>query len=383
MASVEARLTRRNGREVKVWDVRHRTPEGGQRRKTFRKKGDADRFAASVETDKSRGEWVDPARGRMTVGAFAETWMAGRAHLKPTTLVSYESLLRTQVAPTWGTVPLSRVTHADVTAWVAAMRADGLSASRTRQAYHLLLSMLDDAVKDNRLPRNPAAGVSLPRLPRTTRRYLTHEQVHVLADACGDRRILVLLLAYCGLRWGEAAALRVRRVDLLRRRLRIEEAVANVNGRVVFGSPKTHQHREVAVPRFLAGELAVVLAGRGPDDLVFTTSRGTPLRVQNFRRDVFDRAAAAVGLPGLVPHELRHTAASLAIASGASVKGVQAMLGHASAAMTLDLYGHLMGDELDGVAERIDAAARARVPAVPSVCHGGAVVPLTEREHRL
>ena len=100
------------------------------------------------------------------------------------------------------------------------------------------------------------------------------------------------------------------------------------------------------------------LTGLGPDDLVFPSQAGTPLRVQNFRRRHFDRAAAAAGLEGLVPHELRHTAASLAIASGASIKGVQSMLGHASAAMTLDRYGHLFGDELDDVADRM-AAARA------------------------
>ena len=276
-------------------------------------------------------------------------------------------------------MPLSRVSHAEVTAWVAAMRAEGLSASRTRQAYHLLLSMLDDAVRDNRLSRNPAAGVSLPRLPRTERRYLSHEQVHALADACGTHRVLVLVLAYCGLRWGEATALRARRIDLLRGRLRVEEAVASVNGKLVFGSPKTHQHRTVPMPRFLVDELAEVLADRRPDELVFTSGRGTPIRVQNFRRDTFDRAAADVGLPGLVPHELRHTAASSAIASGAPVKGVQAMLGHASASMTLDLYGHLLHDELDGVADRMDAAVKIASAAVPRVCPEGAVVPLTER----
>jgi integrase len=89
---------------------------------------------------------------------------------------------------------------------------------------------------------------------------------------------------------------------------------------------------------------------------VFASRTGGPLRVQNFRRDRFDRAAAAVGVPGLTPHELRHTAASLAIASGASIKGVQSMLGHASAQMTLDRYGHLFQDELEAVADRLDAA---------------------------
>ncbi len=119
----------------------------------------------------------------------------------------------------------------------------------------------------------------------------------------------------------------------------------DVNGRLVFGPPKTHQHRSVPVPRFLRGDLAEQLAGKQWDDLVFTAPRGAVLRVQNFRRTYFDPAAAEVGMAGLVPHELRHTAASLAIAAGATVKAVQAMLGHASATVTLDHYGHLGHDE--------------------------------------
>jgi len=99
--------------------------------------------------------------------------------------------------------------------------------------------------------------------------------------------------------------------------------------------------------------------GLGPDDLVFTTPRGDVLRASNFRRDAFTPAARQVGLDGLVPHTLRHTAASLALAAGADVKVVQQMFGHKSATMTLDLYGHLFDDRLDEVAGAWDAAARA------------------------
>jgi integrase len=377
MASVEKRL--RGGHTTYL--VRWRDPAGKQCKRSFPRKVDAERHRAAVEVEIDRGVYVDPARSRMTVGEWAADWMKGRSHLKPKTLDSYSSLLRTRVLPTWATVPLVRVTHSGVVAWVAAMRAEGLSASRTRQAYHLLTGMLDDAVKDGRLPRNPAAGVDLPRLPTTERRYLTHAQVAGLADACGPYRVLVLVLAYTGLRWGEAAALRVRRVDLLRGRIEVVEAVVDINGTLVFGSPKTHQHRSVPVPRFLRDDLAQQLAGKGPDDLVFPSPRGTVLRFQNFRRRCFDRAASSVGLAGLVPHELRHTAASLAIAAGASIKGVQSMLGHASATVTLDRYGHLFGDELDAVADRLDAAARA--PRVPQMCPEGAVVPITRRERAL
>jgi integrase len=335
---------------------RYRDAAGREHARHFKRKVDAQRWLDEQTSALVRGDWIDPDRSRLTVGQWSQTWLAGRSHLKPKTLESYRSLLRTRVLPTWEQVPLPKIAHSDVAAWVAGMRAEGLSASRTRQAYHLLTSMLDAAVRDGRLARNPAAGVDLPRLPTSDRRYLSHAQLADLAERCGPHRRLVLLLGYTGLRWGEAAALRTRRVDLLRGRIEVAESVADVNGSMIFGPPKSHARRWVPVPRFLRDDLAAQLAGRGPDDLVFPSRSGTPLRVQSFRRGWFDPAAVAAGMEGLVPHELRHTAASLAIASGASIKGVQSMLGHASAAMTLDRYGHLLGDELDAVADRMDAA---------------------------
>jgi integrase len=137
----------------------------------------------------------------------------------------------------------------------------------------------------------------------------------------------------------------------------IIESVTLVGAKQVWGTPKGHERREVSIPRFLIGELAKHCEGRARDDLVFTGIRGgKALRAPIFRRAAFDRAAAAIGMPGLHPHELRHTAASLAIASGANVKVVQQMLGHKSAAMTLDQYGHLFGDQLDEIADAMDAA---------------------------
>lgn len=120
------------------------------------------------------------------------------------------------------------------------------------------------------------------------------------------------------------------------------------------------------LPRFLVDNLRDHLAGKAPDDLLFTSPDGGVLRNKNARRAWFDRAAAVVGVPGLTPHELGHTAASLAVSAGANVKAVHRMLGHASAVMTLDLYADLFDDDLDAVAERLDAARTARVaPALP------------------
>jgi integrase len=162
--------------------------------------------------------------------------------------------------------------------------------------------------------------------------------------------------AYTSLRWGEMAALRVLRVDFLRRRVLVAESVTPVGGVMTFGPTKGHERREVPLPRFLLEDLPQHVAGRAPNDLVFTCGRGAVMRSQTFQRAALTRAASELGAPGFHPHELRHTAASLAIASGADIKVVQQMLGHKSATMTLNQYGHLFGDRLDVVADAMDAA---------------------------
>ncbi|TWG26738.1 site-specific integrase [Actinoplanes teichomyceticus] len=132
---------------------------------------------------------------------------------------------------------------------------------------------------------------------------------------------------------------------------------SEVRGELIEGTPKNHQRRSVPIPRFLVEELAAHVAGKSRDALVFTSPNGGPLRNTNFRPRFFTPAAESVGLTGLTPHDLRHTAASLAVAAGANVKAVQRMLGHASAAMTLDVYADLFEGDLDHVADRLDQTA--------------------------
>ena len=150
------------------------------------------------------------------------------------------------------------------------------------------------------------------------------------------------------------------RLDLLRRRVTVAVAFTEVRGELIEGTPKNHQRRSVPIPQFLVDELAAHVAGKRSADLVFTAPNGGPLRNTNFRPRIFQPAAESVGLAGVTPHDLRHTAASLAVAAGANVKAVQRMLGHASASMTLDVYAGLFGDDLDAVAQRLDEAFAAR-----------------------
>jgi integrase len=169
----------------------------------------------------------------------------------------------------------------------------------------------------------------------------------------------VRVLAYTGLRFGEAAGLRVGSVDLVRGRLEVVDNVTEADGHLFEGSPKARRTRSVQVPRLLRAELAAHIKGKKPADRVFTTRRGRPLRNSNFRHHVFDSAVTRAGLAPLTPHDLRDTATSLSISAGANVKTIQRMLGHASAAMTLDIYAGLFDDDLDSVGERLSDAAGA------------------------
>lgn len=361
---------RDNGR----WRARYRDPFGKEHARHFTRRLDAERWLASVENAKHRGEWIDPALSRITVGEWAQRWLAAQVHLKPATRHRYGNLLRVQVLPHWQRLRLAEVTHADVAAWVAGLQADGYAASTIRQAHRVLSLMLALAVRDRRLTHNPAEGVRLPRMHRKEPVFLTHGQVDELADACTSYELFIRVLAYTGLRWGEATALEVRRVDLMRRRLEVARSAVDLGKDITYGLPKTHQRRSVPLTRSLVDELAEHIAGKGPDDLVFTSPRGTPLRNHNFRARVFGPAAVTIGVPDLTPHDLRHTAASLAVQAGANVKAVQRMLGHASAAMTLDVYAGLFGDDLDAVADRLDeAASQARADSLRTPSHGQAV----------
>jgi integrase len=153
----------------------------------------------------------------------------------------------------------------------------------------------------------------------------------------------------------------VEQIDPLRRRIRIAEAVAEVRGRIVAGTPKTHAARSVTLPGFLATRLGEHLRRGG---LAFADREGGPLRVTNWNPRTFTPAAQDVGLvpPTLRVHDLRHTAASLMISSGAGVKVVQQQLGHRQASMTLDRYAHLFPDDLDALSTSLDGL-KARTPA--------------------
>jgi len=338
--------------------VRYRTPGRRQTDKRgFRTKRDAQVYLNSVEVSKAEGTYIAPSRGRATIGELSAGWEARQSHLKVTTAAGIEQALRIHVLPVWENARIGEIRPTQVADWVASLSAVR-SPSVVLRAHGVLLGILEDARRDGVIRANPAANLdNLPRRRKTEHVYMTHEQVMKFAEGSNGRDLLVYIACYTGLRWGELAGLRVSRVDPVRRRLRIVENVVYVQGKHHVQTPKTHELREVEYPAFIDPLMSEQLQGKAPDDLVFPAPMGGYLRHARSGERWFKRGKEAAGVPAsITPHDFRHTAASLAVQSGASVKAVQRMLGHKSAAMTLDVYADLWDEDLTTVATAMNRA---------------------------
>lgn len=348
----------------KRYRVRYRKPDHSQTDKRgFRTKHEAELFLASTKISKARGEYIDAASARVSIRTLGTVWLASQTHLKPSSRDAVEIAWRLFVEPAWGGISVGDIRHSDVQTWVSQLAtgdaktahdAGPRSATVVIRAYGILAAILDAALRDRRISSNPARGVALPRKAKKHHVYLTHDQVGLLAKNSGDKDTLVLTLAYTGLRWGEAIGLRVKDLNPLRRRLFVRENAVRVGGVIVVGTPKSHETRSVPYPDVLAVGLARAAEGKTPEQLLFGDGinhlRTPTVHDGWFVMAVRHAQEADHGFPRVTPHDLRHTAASLAISAGANVKAVQRMLGHASASMTLDTYADLFDDDLDGVA---------------------------------
>lgn len=342
------------------WQVRYRDPSGVERARNFPRKADAEKFLVTVEADKLRGMWADPRLGKITVSEWLPTWVSSRVHLRPSTRAVADSLLRNHVVPYFGDRRLGSVTPTDVQGFVAHLEEKELAPSTIRQAYLLVASLFSSALESDLIVRTPCRAIKLPQMSHTEMRFLTADEVTDLAETIDDRhRILVLTAAYTGCRFGELAGLKTHRLNLLRRSLTVAEALSEVRGQVRLAPPKTAAaRRQIALPKFLADELAHHLAewSPGADGFVFTAPQGGPLLRRNFRRRAWLPAVrASVGEP-MRFHDLRHTHAAMLIAQGEHPKVIQNRLGHSSIKVTLDTYGHLLDGLDEAAAERLDAA---------------------------
>ena len=353
------------------WRVRYTTPAGKYTDKRgFANKRSAEFWEAENVVSISRGAYVSPTSGRVLMSTLLDEVVGSAGSLAPTTVATRTSVARKWVAEYWDGWRVDAVTPAAIKDWRNAIRDAGASETTLEKANAVLKSVLERAVDRRLILANPIPPLTLRKVVRRKRFSLTSAEVMELAHHIDSRhRVLIGVLAYTGLRFGEAAGLRAEDVDLARRRLDVRHAVAEVNGHVVEGSPKGGRARSVPIPAFLLDDLASVVGARRPGELLFPAARGGHIHLTTWRRRVFypaldavaesRRASGRSAFPQITPHDLRHTAASLAVQAGANVKALQRVMGHSSAALTLDVYADLYESDLDEVSRRMDELVRA------------------------
>jgi integrase len=359
------------------WQVRWRDSATGERvpMGTFDTKGEAARHLDQVSADIQRGGFVDPRRGQVTLDAYAADWLGGHGQLRPTSRQSYKNTLRLHISPTLGNVELGELSPTVVRRWHADLLGAGVGRPTVARAYRLLRAMLNTAVQDGLIIKNPCALKGASNEGSPERPIATVQQVEALAAAVDPRyRAMVLVATYGQLRFGELIGLRGRSVNLLHRTVSIvEQAVDLDDGSRWVGPPKTDAGRRVvSIPQTLVVELELHLAQYaqpGPDGLVFTSSNGAPIRRDNFRNRVWVPATREVGVEGLHFHDLRHTGNTLAAATGASTRELMARMGHSSPRAAL-LYQHATSDRDRAIADALGTLRdRARPPERDLVGH--------------
>jgi integrase len=326
------------------FEATYRDPSGRKRSKSFRTKAEAKAFLAAVETSKNRGEWLDPQRGKLKFEQYAWQCFDSAAHLRPGTRLKVRGHLQNYLLPSFGEMPLSAIHPTHVRTFVSELENEGLASGTIAAVYRTFVKIMRTAEIDSLISRSPCVGIDLPRQTSHEEMvFLTPEEIDRLADAIDDRfGTLVYSAAYTGMRWGELAALKVSRLNLLKGTVDVMESLAEINGHFFLQGTKTGARRSLSLPRFLAEMLGEHI-GRfsGVDGHVFTAPEGGPLR-RTFIRRHFKPAAAAASLdPSFRFHDLRHTCASLLIAQGAHPKEIQERLGHSTIRLTFDRYGHL------------------------------------------
>jgi integrase len=348
MAWIEERTRCRRGsaKTYTVFKVYWRDPLGKVRTKTFDRKADAQRHARDVEHRKDVGEYVDPDSGKATLAKWTEHVLATSTHLRPTTKAKYGILGRLYLADgSLGGREIRSIGKADIRQFLAELSQTKNTAT-VEAVFRLLHRVLEVAVEEDQLRRNPAHGVKVEVSRRRDTRFLTEEEVARIAAEVLDRyRALVWTLAISGLRVGEASALRVRNLDLRKRTIRVVESSAEVGGRKVTGATKSGKDRTVDIPAELAAMLNDHLEWFGnrfaKDSWVFTGPDGGQIRQNSFRKRIFQPAAERAGItPVPTVHDLRHTAASFMARAGLTLLEAAGPLGHSTTTMTAR-YSHV------------------------------------------
>ncbi|MHC5700970.1 tyrosine-type recombinase/integrase [Streptomyces tirandamycinicus] len=349
------------------FQARYPGPDGLMRSapETFPSQTDADRWLVRKEAEIIDGRWKNPD-DKVLFGVYADSWFKERDYAA-TTRERNGSALRLHILPTFASVVLSEITTPQIRRWRAGLLESGVGEPTVVKAYQVLRAIMNTAVDDELIQRNPCRIKGAGAAKTAERPFLDVSEVFRLADAVPARfRVLILLAAFTGLRFGELAALQRHDVDLERRTVAVRRALAETRtDGIVVKSPKSAAGvRTVAFPASLTADLAAHLAAfaePGRTGSVFTGERGGQLRRNNFRR-LWLRALKTTGLGDVHFHDLRHTGNTLAATGGATTRELMQRMGHSSVRAAL-IYQHLVNGRDHVIAAHVDEQIRKVRPA--------------------
>lgn len=322
--------------------------------KSFDEVTAANKWLAKSAILVEEGRYSDSETKKLQFGEYVEIWRKSKVGISGKTLATYKSQLKLHLLPSFGEKMLSSISTADIKTWVGDLNSQGRGRTTIKQSYRLLHQILEAALEEERVFRNPAVGIKLPRIHSSKKYGLTREQLHALSRECGKYSTLVIFMGMCGLRINEALALRAGHFNLELQRVEVKHSwttdehgrkLRDADGEFAPGSTKTGEERVVHLPDELIDLLRPLLAHKKDKDWVFTGASGEALDYGYFRRAYFKPAVDRLGLKNVTTHTLRHTCASLLIKLGAPITTVSYILGHASVKMTLDIYGHYYEDD--------------------------------------
>jgi integrase len=351
-----------------AYQARYTAPDGTERKAphTFAAKAHASSWLAGQHADLSRGSWIDPLGAvpvdrPLVLAEYADAWLVGR-ELKPRTRAHYRSLLDSRILPTFGSRVLGDITPIDVRLWHAGM--DARKPTIRAHAYALLRTVFTTAVADDLVSANPCrvTGGGSTKRAKTIRPATLAELESLTAAMPVRLQLMVLLAAWCALRFGELAELRRSDVDMRRGTLRIRRGVVRVDSQIIVGSPKSVAGvRDVAVPPHLIPIIRRhldALVGPHPDALLFPASDGRNMSPNSLYWHYYP-ARQAAGRPDLRFHDLRHTGAVLAASTGATLAELMARLGHSTPSAAMK-YQHAAADRDRVIADALSALVATR-----------------------
>ena len=346
------------------WQARYRGPDDIDRPapRTFESKTSAERWLSVTEAEILQGDWIDPDAGTVLVADYGTAWIEERPGLRPKTISLYRYLLRAHIAPHFKAVTIASVTVARVRRWRKKLLDSGVSSVTAAKAYRLLRAVLNTAVDDGLIRRNPCRIKGADREDSPERPVLTVAQVYALADTVGPRyRAVVLLATFASLRWAELAALRKDDIDLKTCTVRVTRQLVYLpGGGHSFAPPKSRAGvRVVAFADLIVPDLQQHLDSIDePSALAFTSPNGLPLRHSNFYRRVWMPALKLLGLVGVHIQDLRHAGNQLAAGAGASLQEMMTRMGHDSTRAAL-IYQHSTTERQRAIADQVSRNARA------------------------